>query len=487
MPWQIYNEKHSRKAVSILKNGEISIFDKLGNQNFFAPLNSKYARIYYDCAVTLVDISTTSPIIIYDEALDRIQQCINRFNSGADESTDIQRSEIFANMVGCGWITPKKLNAMNQYETTITKDCGRIFFALRDYASAGKTEMANHLYHMQEILYDILRQDKTKSNRYNSPYQSVYLELIREQQILTVDMVELYNNIDTIVRQIVSFSKSEELMEFLIGDTMIQKFFDNYWRMKHNGRAGFIKSSICNGLERVMLDEELMQKTAEAYAEDKNISVEIALHRIEEDYENICLYLGNTEGSSYAQIERQIDAKIQSYTSNLNTKFSYVFSRDGGLKQLMNKYFALIKKHGNVDDKCPDINDAILLGETKMICDMSFKNLEREKSNPEMKPMEIVEMSDEEKYSRTEALKDSMKNKYSQQVVAEYFNHILGDRDSLILDNSHLDQYESGYLFAAGITFSGAQGFPFKVTMLDYYLENDTIKMKNIKIERVSL
>lgn len=470
-----------------MKQGEISIFDKLSKPNFFAPLNSKYSRIYYDCAVALIDISSTTPIIIYDEALERIQNCINRYNITAAEPTDIQRSEIFANMVDCGWITPKKLNATNRYETTITKDCGRIFFALRDYASAGKSEMANHLYHMQEILYDILRQDKAKSNRYNSPYQSVYLELVREVSILTVDMVELYNNIDTIVRQIISFSKSQELMEFLVGDTMIQKFFDNYWRMKHNGRAGFIKSSICNGIERIMEDEDLMQRTAVAYSEDKNVTVDYAMRRIVEDYENICLYLSNADDSSYTQIEKQIDAKIQSYTSNLNTKFSYVFSRDGGLKQLMNKYFALIKNNGDVNDNCPDINEAINVNETKMICDLSFKKLTRETTVAEVKPMDIVEMSDDEKYNRTVALADSMKNKYSQQVVAEYFEKLLGERGSIILDNSHLDQYESGYLFAAGITFSGAQNFPFKVSMLDYYIENDTIKMKNIQIERIAL
>lgn len=469
-----------------MKNGEISLFDKLNNVNFFAPLNSKYSRLYYDCALALIDASTTSPIIIYDDVLEKIQLCINHYNT-KDNPVEIQRSDVFATMVECGWVTSKKLNATNRYETTITKDCGRIFFALRDYASAGKSEMANHLYHMQEILYDVLRQDKSKSNRYNSPYQSVYLELIREQAILTVDMVELYNNIDTIVRQIISFSKSKELMEFLVGDTMIQKFFDNYWRMKHNGRAGFIKSSICNGLERVMMDETLMNKTAEAMAEDRNISVDDALRIVQNDYEGICLYLDNSEDSSYTQIERQIDAKIQSYTNNLNTKFAYVFNQNGGLKRLLNKYFTIIKEQGGLSDDAPDINDAIMAREQKMICDLSFKKLTRDTSAPEIKPMDVVEMSEEEKYNRTQALQDSMKNKYSQQVVSEYFNQLLGERDCIILDNSHLDQYESGYLFAAGVTFSGAAGFPFKVTMLDYYIENATLKMKNIQIERIEL
>lgn len=469
-----------------MKQGEISLFDKLNNENFFAPLNSKYARIYYDCAVAFIDASTLSPIIIYDDALDMIQQCINRAKT-YDEEIEVQRSDIFATMVNCGWITPKKLNATNRYETTITKDCGRIFFSLRDYASAGKSEMANHLYHMQEILYDVLRLDKTKSNRYMSPYQSVYLELVREQAVLAVDMVELYNNIDTVVRQIISFSKSTELMQFLIGDTMIQKFFDNYWRMKHNGQVGFIKANICNGLDALMANEDLMMATAEAMAEDKNISTDEALRRIMQDYEAICIYLDNSEDSSYTQIERQIDAKIQSYTSNLNTKFAYVFNQDGGLKRLMNKYFSLIKEQGGLSDDAPDINEAINLSEQKMVCDLSFKKLTRETVIAEMKPMDVVEMSDTEKYNRTEALKASMENKYSQRIVAEYFEQLLGERDALILDNSHLDQYESGYLFAAGITFSGAAGFPFKVSMMDYYIENDMLKMKNIKIERVAL
>ena len=133
------------------------------------------------------------------------------------------------------------------------------------------------------------------------------------------------------------------------------------------------------------------------------------------------------------------------------------------------------------------INEAINLSEQKMVCDLSFKKLTRETVVAEMKPMDVVEMSDTEKYNRTEALKASMENKYSQRIVAEYFEQLLGERDALILDNSHLDQYESGYLFAAGITFSGAAGFPFKVSMMDYYIENDMLKMKNIKIERVAL
>ena len=88
-----------------MKHGEISLFDKLNNENFFAPLNSKYARIYYDCAVAFIDASTLSPIIIYDDALDMIQQCINRAKT-YDEEIEVQRSDIFASMVNCGWITP---------------------------------------------------------------------------------------------------------------------------------------------------------------------------------------------------------------------------------------------------------------------------------------------------------------------------------------------------------------------------------------------
>lgn len=467
-----------------MKNGEISIFDKINKETFFKPLVSKYARIYYDAIIDLIDLSSESPIIIYEDALERIQYCINRYNADF-EPTEIQRSDIIADMIECGWLTPKKLNASNRYETTITKDCGRIFFYLRDYATAGKSEMANHLYHMKEILDDVTQNNKSRSNRYNSPYQSVYLELIREQAILAVEMIELYNNIDTIIRQIIGFSKSQEMMEFLVGDKLIQKFFDNYWRIKHKGRAGFIKSYICNALNIISEDEDMMRRTAEEMASDKEISYDAAYRKIDSDYRRIMMYLSNSSDSSYTQIERQIDEKIQSYINNLNSKFMYIFGSNGGLKRLMHEYFDLMKARGAIDKDGPDINEAILVSENKMIGEMSYYTPVREKTAAELKPLETIEMSDEEKMTRTEAYMYNAQNKYSQKHVEAFCEMLLDGKDSVVLDSSHLDEWENGCLIAACQTFNNAEEFPFQISFTGGFIENAIMRIKNIKIERI--
>jgi hypothetical protein len=69
--------------------------------------------------------------------------------------------------------------------------------------------------------------------------------------------------------------------------------------------------------------------------------------------------------------------------------------------------------------------------------------------------------------------------------VSAYFDYLLGENDSMILNNSHITDQEVALRFAAGMTFSGSSEFKFRVKPLDYYIENAEIKMKNIMIERV--
>lgn len=96
-----------------------------------------------------------------------------------------------------------------------------------------------------------------------------------------------------------------------------------------------------------------------------------------------------------------------------------------------------------------------------------------------------ITLTDEEKALRTAALKDSMSSKYSMQRISLFLDNLLGDKKELTLENGNIGNKDTALMFASAITFSGAKEFKFRCYALDYFIENDEIRMKNIRIERV--
>ena len=180
---------------------------------------------------------------------------------------------------------------------------------------------------------------------------------------------------------------------------------------------------------------------------------------------------------------KEIDDKLNTYIDNLASRFGYIFNSQGALKEAVDKYLGFVEVHGL--ENAPDIEHIIRINNTKVISDESTKIAKEKALVSESVAIEKVSLTEEEKVRRTVALKESMQNKYSMKVVSVYFDYLLGNNSSLILDNSHITDKEVALRFAAGMTFSGASEFKFRVKPLDYYIENNEIKMKNIMIERV--
>lgn len=465
-----------------------SIFDQLKNQNFFSPLTSKYARLYYDVALQLLDISLSNPIIPYKAAIARTDNCIEKYKlqEGAfkDREDSLSAAEVLSTLKDYGWVTPKRLTADNRDVITMTKDCIRITSALKEYSESGDTGMMNHLYVIRDILRDVLtNKDKSKSGRRNFPYQLVYKELVKHSDDLALELVELFNSIDDITKSVMNAKNPKEYYETFFDGSFKGKFFKSYMTMKDGGHLPYLLTSIQEGIEQIKLDEELMRNTVSEFAaltgrEEWDVEREIL-----NKYTDIENYLSTSKESDFQKRLKEIDDKLNNYIDNLASRFGYIFNSQGALKEAVDKYLGCIEVNGL--ENAPDLTPAIRIQSIKTISEESTKITKEREGFGEAVAIEKESLSNEEKERRTAELKASMQNPYSMKVVAAYLDYLLGNNTKLILDNRHITDKEVAMKFAAGITFSGATGFNFKVTMLNQYIESNEIRMKNIMIERV--
>ena len=463
-----------------------SIFDQIKNSNFFTPLTSKHARLYYDVAVQLLDASLSNPIIPYKAALSRTETCIARYNLETDAFKDredaMSASEVLSNLKEYGWVTPKRLTADNRDVITMTKDSIRITSALKEYAESGDSGMMNHLYIIRDVLRDALNPEG-RSGRRSFPYQLVYKELVKHTDELAMELLELFNSIDDITKCVMNAKNPKEYYETFFNGTFKDKFFKPYMLMKDGGHLPYLLNSIQDGMERLRADKELMKNTVSEFAVVNGIEEWKAEREILNKYSDIEGYLSISKDSDFQNRMKEIDDKLNSYIDNLASRFGYIFNSQGALKEAVDRYLGFVDVHGL--ENAPDLEPVIRIINTKIISDESIRiNKETVAQNTSV-AIEKVPLTEDEKIRRTAALKESMQNKYSIKFVSAYFDYLLGENDSIILDNSHITDKEVALRFAAGMTFSGSSEFKFRVKPLDYYIENAEIKMKNIMIERV--
>lgn len=465
-----------------------SIFDQIKNQNFFSPLTSKHSRLYYDVAVQLLDASLSNPIIPYKAALSRTENCIEAYKLQTDAFKDreeaMSASEVLSHLKDYGWVTPKRLTADNRDVITMTKDSIRITSALKEYAESGDGGMMNHLYVIRDILRDVLySKDGKQSGRRSFPYQLVYKELVKHTDELAMELLELFNSIDDITKSVMSAKNPKEYYETFFNGTFKDKFFKSYMLMKDGGHLPYLLNSIQDGMEQLKADKELMQSTVSEFAAINGIEEWKAEREILNKYTDIESYLSISKDSDFQNRMREIDDKLNSYIDNLASRFGYIFNSQGALKEAVDRYLGFVDVHGL--DNAPDLEDVIKITNIKTVSDESVKISKESVAQNTSVAIEKVSLTEDEKIQRTVALKESMQNKYSMKFVSAYFDQLLGDSSSLILDNSHITDKEVALRFAAGMTFSGSSEFKFRVKPLDYYIENNEIKMKNIMIERV--
>lgn len=452
-----------------------SIFDKISNEKFFSPLSSPNARIYYRCIVSLMNYSLSEPVIPYDIAIKKAQKSIY-----IEDGKDSEKSgaAVLQALIEAGWLTPKRLTSDNIYITTITKDCAMILSYIKKYAESGSNEMINHLYAMMDILKNVFEK---KSSRRISPYHSVFVELIQHREELAIEMSNMYVDIDAIVKSIISAKTNEEYFDVLINHSLKEKFFSSYQRMKDKGRESYLRVEICNYIEKLLNDRDLITRTAKVMSESLNISLSEAEEKVILEYEDMRDYLANTAYSDYSRVDKMIDDKINSYITNLYSRFTYIFENNGKFKSSLNKYLENVQKNGL--DNVVDLNSAINANSYMMVSNESVKVREKAEKENQSNELPTETLSEEEKKRRTIELKEAMQSKYSIKAVIAYFESIMKNKTEMILDNSV--KREDALYYAAGMTFSGDANFPFRITALDYYVENEEIKMKNIKIERV--
>lgn len=194
----------------------MNFFEYVKNDSFFKPLTLKYKRIYYDCIQILIDKTKELPVLYETDAKDSLTVYLKNVGMGDTRSSllediaegdemeieengiELQPSEIISLFRECGWLLPREIGRNGEYVVNISIDCRRFMDFLRKMTEkSGEGMMSNRIFSMYEIIKSVFEEDSVRRER---PYTNILVPLIENETELKNELVELKDNISSIMK-----------------------------------------------------------------------------------------------------------------------------------------------------------------------------------------------------------------------------------------------------------------------------------------------
>lgn len=467
----------------------MSIFDHL-EEKFFNPFGCRNRRLYYECANQLIDLSKQIPVLYETEArnclivfLQNCRYAIDAEDIGVEISNQRTESEnasaILQYFRECGWITAKEVGRNGDNIAAVTAHCRKLVEALNKlFDGESEGAITNHIFSMYEILKASLEKDSVRAQR---PYSTILVPLVDHECDLKNELLLLKDSIRAIMHSVMKMEDANSFGQFLMKDQMLERFFNDYFFIK---RSGTIPAYI-SGMERMLARlqrSEIYDRMIAEYVQIREADTSAAKELIDRQLSE----LGSFIRYGYEDEMNLIDRKINTYYNLYSTRMMMVVSNSTNLQNTLNQ---MLLKMRNADEAeraelLEQVAGCSVLRSYGYVGRKSFER--RKKRNPRTENAALLpaELTEEEKERLTAELLTDYPDRYSLDYAKSYYDAVLGNRPEISTSSMSIGKREDAMMVAAGIIYSGSEGFPYEVEFEDGKVETPVATVSRVRIRK---
>lgn len=461
------------------------------DSDFFRPLTSKNARLYFECAARLIEKSKEMPVLYERDARGIIASYMKqiRYQLGdEDECAGVDSGHItkdampaqnagavLARFRQCGWAEKREIGRGGDELAVLTPRCRKLIGSIERIFNGGAGIPAtNHIFSMYEILYSTL---ELKGGRQARPYSGILEPLTDHEADLKEELYLLRDGIRGVMDGILKQGDANGLGAYMVKDEFLNRFFSDYFFMKKDGTVPGVIAKI-NVLLSRLSDSELYPRMVSEYAASKGVSHDQAEAAIEAQFCELEYFLNH----GYDEQMSIIDDKIVSYYNLYAARLSMI--RSGGMdtRGYLGRVLESLKDM-DMEERgktLSNLSEAIRILSFKIIGPKSLGRRNqacREKGS--QAGIVDAHISEEEVSVMTQALYGASLEKYGIDAAEEHIRRKLEGRDAFrIKDELHVTK-EEALLVASAIIFSSAEDFPYQADFDEGVTDHGDVEMSN--------
>lgn len=460
------------------------------NDNFFNPFCCKNKEVYWECIKLLIETSKTVAVLYEQDAKDRIslylencQYVLETENIGEEisgqYSAQDNASAIIRYFRRCGWLSEREIGRSGDNIAAVNIYCRQLVGAIEKiFQRDANGAITNRIFSIYEVLRAALEKDSVRAVR---PYTNVLEPLSEYAADLKNELLVLKDSIRTIMRLVMKLSDANSFGQFLLKDELLKRFFNDYFFIKRSGSIPVYLQNI-NRLLNKLRRSALVAKMETEYINLYNVDAAVAREHINGMFEQLDVFL-NLE---YENEMSYIDKKINTYYNLYSVRMMMVLGNSNNWEQQLNRLLLALK------DMPPEERTEVLqkLSASSRLLSYGFvgrKSIDRRKRvkpNTKTVGLETATLSEEEKQRLTDELLKEYPDRYSLQNAAAYLENLLGDKDSMAVEDCPTDTRGEVMMLAAAIIYSGARTFPFQVKFRDGTLQTKIAAINKFDIQR---
>lgn len=470
------------------------LFDNAEFDYFFNPLCCKNKKIYYECILQLIEKSKSVPLLYEADARDTLllyfrncayvvededsSQNVDERISGKKTETE-NANAILRYFRHCGWIAEKEIGRKGDNIATIVPYCRKMIDAIeRIFHRDSSAALTNHIFSIYDILHSAFIADHGRTHR---PYSNILVPVADSVSDLKNELLMLKDSIRSIMRMIIKMTETNELGQFIMKDTMMESFFNDYFFIKKDGLIpGYIEEieKMLRNIKKTEVYENMVKEYEKLNGTEEVRAREVVDSQLSE--------VRSFVNYGYVKEMDYIDKKINNYYSLYSTRILMVLSNHVNMQTYLNDLLMTMKDF-DADEKkriLADVSGCFNLQSYRYVGRKSIER--RKKYQPNTKSGVIITstLSDEDKARLTRELLYEYPDRYSAKQAADYFDKVLSDRESVIPNDTMIKTRDDAMMVAASIIYSGSGEFPYEVEFLDGMIETAAATVSNIKIKR---
>ena len=467
------------------------MFDDERYAHFLNPLSSRNRKVYYECIQELIEKSRNVPLLYETDARDTLILYFRNCNYAlveeetGDDAIGNNRSEtenasaVLRYFRECGWLSERELGRNGDNIATVDPYCRKLIDAIeRIFNRDNSAALSNQIFMIYDILHSAFNEDHARTHR---PYSNILEPVSDAVGELKNELLTLKDSIRTIMRVVISLSETNDLGQFMLKDTMMQKFFSDYFFIKKDGMIpGYIGE-----IERMLVDiinTKVYERMMDEYAEIRGCDHTEAYERINALLDEIRSFISY----DYEKDMDYIDHRINTYYQLYSSRILMVLSNGVNVQSYLNDILMFLK---NADEETR--NEVLAkLGESFMLQSYKYvgrKSIERRRKRKENRASAAVResvLSDEEKAELTRQLLYEYPDRFGIEQAAQYFDALLGERQSLEPDESVICTRDDVMMIVSAIIYSDSDGFPFTTEFAGGSIDTPLSRISRIIITR---
>lgn len=470
------------------------LFDSAEYEYFFNPLCCRNKRIYYECILQLIEKSKSVPLLYETDARDTLilyfRNCSYALEdeengAGADENISSRKSEtenagaILRYFRRCGWISEKELGRNGDNIAAVEPHCRKMIDALEKIFNRDSSAvLTNQIFSIYDILHAAFVEDHGRTYR---PYSNILVPVTDSVADLKNELLTLKDSIRSIMRMVIKMTQTNELGQFIIKDEMMEKFFNDYFFIKKDGLIpGYIEE--IEKMLREIRKTEVYENMVKEYQRLNQVEKPRAREIVDSQLAQIRSFISY----EYAREMDYIDKKINSYYNLYSTRILMVLSNHVNMQTYLNDFLMAIK---NLDEEEKrEILEAAApcfrLESYKYVGRKSIERRKKRKPNTRSGALTASPLSQEERAKLTRELLYEYPDRYGVTQAADYFDKVLGEKESIVPDESLVRTRDDAMMAAAAMIYSGSSEFPYEVEFLGGTLETKAASISRIRIKR---